>query len=158
MEIENKEKYKSNRNVPIFSFSKTNQKKDENEDISKQLKSDKLLYFEINFDEKLKKFFDKEKFKIGDQFDQKGSEKFLSEKDENLKLMDLDYTILYSPKKDSKKHKKKHESKNEKKKLKHDEKYISDIKVIDENEESFISTESAKQFYKEFASKSNGKK
>ena len=116
MERKDNEKSKSNKHLNFFNLSSPNQKKDQNknkEDAKSKTKSDKLSrLIEYDFEEKLKKLFDSKKFTIGNQFDQEGSEKFLAEKDECLKLIDLDYTALYSTKKDSKKDGKKRENKN----------------------------------------------
>ena len=147
MERKNKEKSRSFKNI-----------NNENEDISPQLKKDKLwLLTEINVDEKLQKLFVSKKFSIGNQFDQKGSEQFLSEKDECLKLMnldDIDNIILETKTKTYKKNKRKSENKNkvETKNLYHDKKYIHRIKIVNMNDESFFSTESSKQTFKEFVS------
>ena len=149
MEIKNVEKSKSHKMLNSFNITPTKQKNEQDENIPLQLKSGNLSHLiEFNFDEKLKKFFDKEKFSIGNQFDQKGSEKFLAEKDECLKFMDLDYTIL--EKKKLKKNKKKRENKSHTKikDLIHNVKYIPQIEINYENVESFFSTESFKQIFK----------
>ena len=160
MERRNIEKSKSDKLLFILNFSPIKTKKINIKDIYSPIKSHKLGHLvDYNFDEKLKKLFDSKKFTIGDQFDQEGSEKFLSEKDECLKLMDLDYTVLYSTKKKSPKDKRKNgnKSKNKKQKLNHDLKNIPEIKNINKNDESFFSTESVKQTVKEFISKSSEK-
>ena len=164
MERKDNEKPKSNKHLTIFNLSSTNKKNDRNEnneDEKLKPKSGKLGHLiEYDFEEKLKKLFDSQKFTIGNQFDQEGSDKFLNEKDECLKLMDLDYTVLYSTKKDSKKdgRKLKNKNKDRKSNLNHDEKYISDIKIVNENVESFLSSESSINNFKEFISNLNEEK
>ena len=158
MERKNNEKFKSHKIITYLNITQKEEKQDQNEDPQLQLqsgRSDNLT--ELNFDEKLKKLFDSKKFTIGNQFDQEGSEKFLEEKDECLKLMDLDDTILETKKKDKKKSRRKNavKSKTEIKNQNHNLKYIPRIKTTDENIESFFSTESSKQIIKEFILKSN---
>ena len=150
MERKNKEKSKTHKIITNFNIISTKNKKDQNEDILLQLKSNKIDYLEnFKFEEKIKILFDSNKFSIGNQFDQKGSEKFLAEKNECLKCMDLDYTIL--EKKNSKKTKRKSKSKNQNQKRNTAHiKYFPPIKIISENDESFFSTESSKQVFREF--------
>ena len=108
MERNNKEKSKSDKLLLILNFSPEKQKIGQSKDISTQLKSSNLGNLaDDNFDKKLKKLFDSKKFTIGNQFDQEGSEKFLAEKDECLKAMDLDYTVLKTKKKKFKKRQRK---------------------------------------------------
>ena len=152
MERKNKEKSKSCESVTNFNIT-TKHVKNQNEGIPLQLKSDKLAHLkDFNFEKKFQKLFDSKKFSIGNQFDQKGCEKFLSEKDECLKCMDLDYTIL--DKKKSKKCKKKTEKKMkiEKKNINNDLKYISEIEINKLDTESFFSTESSRRIIEEFVS------
>ena len=161
MERKSNEKSKSNKLLTNLNFSQTKEAKDQNQDKPSKLKSHKFDHLiDYDFEEKVKKFFDDKKFTIGNQFDQKGSEKFLAEKDECLKFMDLDNTTLDDKNKNLKKSKKKHRSKNkdEKIKLDHDLKYISEIKFIEENVESFLSEESSIQILNQFDSKSNEEK
>ena len=104
MERKNNEKSKSHKIFSYLNISQKTQKQDQNEDPQLRLQSGKLDHLtELNFDEKIKKLFDPKKFTIGNQFDQEGSEKFLDEKDECLKFMDLDDTILDTKKKTRKK-------------------------------------------------------
>ena len=158
MERKNNEKSKSHKIFSYLNISQKEPKKDQNEDPQLQLRSGKLDHLaELNFDEKLKKLFAPKKFKIGNQFDQEGSQKFLEEKDESLKFTDLDDTILDVKKKDKKKSRKKNAVKNktEIKNKVHNLIHIPRIKTTNENIESFFSTESSKQVIKEFISKSN---
>ena len=155
MERNKKEKSKSDKLLLILNFSPEKQKIGQSKDISTQLKSSNLGNLtDDNFDIKLKKLFDSKKFTIGNQFDQEGSEKFLAEKDECLKAMDLDYTVIETKKNNSKKDKKKRENKSKNVKKAFDV-YIPEIKITDENNESFFSKESSIRFIKEFVSKSN---
>ena len=167
MEKKNKEKSKSYKKCTNLNVSTIDQKKnkneditDQNEDISTQLQSEKLRSLEeLKFEDKLKKLFDSKKFLIGNHFDQKGSEQFLTEKDECLKLIGLDDTIdnkKINSKKNNKKAKKKY--KKEIRKKNPDLEYIPSIKIKEENIESFFSADSSKQILKEFFSKSNEKK
>ena len=150
MERKNKEKSKSSKIFTNLHFIPTKHKKEQNVGIESFLKSDNLCYLaERDFHEKIQKLFDSNKFSIGNQFDQKGSEKFLAEKNECLKCMDLDYTIL--EKKNSKKTKRKSKSKNQNQKRNTAHiKYFPPIKIISEKDDSFFSTESSKQVFREF--------
>ena len=150
MERKNKEKSKTHKIITNLNITSTKYKKDQNEDILLQLKSNKLDYLEdFKFEEKIKILFDSKKFSIGNQFDQKGSEKFLAEKDECLKCMDLDYTILEKKNSNKFERKRKNKSKTQKGNLIHNLKYIPQIEINNENIESFFSTESSKQIFKE---------
>ena len=150
MEMKNKEASKAFEiftNINIDSSElKINQKQ-----MSPQLKSDKLSHLmELNFEIKAKKLFESEKFIIGNQFDQKGCEKFLSAKDECLKCICLDENILDN-KKVHKKNQKKHENKSEIKikNKNHDVKDNSRISIINNNYESFISKDSIEEIFYE---------
>ena len=146
-EMKNKETSKT---FDIFTNININSSKhniNQKQDMPSKSKSDKLNHLrELNFDFKVKKLFDSEKFTIGNQFDQKGCEKFLSAKDECLKCICLDETIL-DKKKDHKKNKKKHENKSKIKNKNHDVENNSRLTFIDKNDESFISTESIEEIF-----------
>ena len=150
MERKNKEKSKSFKIFTNLNIISTKQKKDQNVGIQSHLKSGKLGYLaECDFTEKVQKLFDSNKFSIGNQFDQEGSEKFLAEKDECLKCIDLDYTILDKENSKKNKRKSKSKSKTHKRKTAHS-KYFPPIEFINEDDESFFSTESSKQIIREF--------
>ena len=148
MERKNKEKSKSSKIFINLNFKPIKQKNDQNVGKQSYLKSDNLCHLaECDFSEIIQKLFDSNKFSIGNQFDQKGSEKFLAEKNECLKCIDLDYTIL--EKKNSKKRKSKSKNKTKKRNIAHI-KYFPPIKIINEKDDSFFSTESSKQIFREF--------
>ena len=153
MERGNKEKSKTYKAFICLYITPNKLKKEKNVFIHPHLKSGKLGYFaECDFAEKIQKLFDIKKFSIGNQFDQKGSEKFLAEKDECLKCMDLDYTILEKTKSKSNKRKRESKSKTEKRKMKINRKLKNapQISIIKESDESFFSSETSKQIFKEF--------
>ena len=52
-------------------------------------------YMESEFESQIKKIFQQKKFFIDNQYDHNGVERFLKEKDECLKKMELDDSILY---------------------------------------------------------------
>ena len=99
---------------------------------------------ESDFESKIQKIFQQKKFFINNQYDHQGVENFLKEKDECLKKMELNDSILYKSSNEQKK------SKSQKKKFKnHDNLNSIDIKKkikIENNNQivvdSFISNES----------------
>ena len=114
---------------------KATKQKNKNIDLLSHLRSGNLGNLsEYNFHEKIQKLFESKKFSIGKQFNQKGCEKFLAEKNECLKCMDLDYTIL--EKKNSNKNEKNCENKRktEASNLLQDLKYSPQIKNNKNNE------------------------
>ena len=66
-----------------------------------KVKSDNTLekFKENDFEKKVKKMFDRKKFKISNEFNQKNSEIFLKDKDECMKDEELDDTIPHKKKK-----------------------------------------------------------
>ena len=157
MERKNKEKSKTCIISTNLNITPAIQKKVENDNTKSHLKSHKFGQLtELNFNEKIKILFDSKKFSIGNQFDQKGSEKFLNEKDECLKLIYLDETIL-ERENSIKKKRRATKSKTEKRDPNFKLKGIHRIKNIKEKYESFFSTESSKQIISEFCSKQNEK-
>ena len=135
MERKNKEKSKSFKIFTNLNIISTKQKKDQNVGIQSHLKSGKLGYLaECDFTEKVQKLFDSNKFSIGNQFDQEGSEKFLAEKDECLKCMDLDYTILEKKKLNKNEKNCENKRKTEASNLLQDIKYSPQIKNNKNNE------------------------
>ena len=156
MERKKKEKCKSYKLFNHFNITPKKQKQVQNKDASSKIQSHDLGYLiELDFDEKIKQLFDSKKFTLGNQFDQKGSEKFLDEKDECLKYIELDDTILDTKNKNSKNKRRKsgNKCKKELRKLSQDLKYIPRVEIPNEKIESFFSTESGKQIVKEFVSK-----
>ena len=148
-EMKNKETSKVFEIFTNINISSSKLKINQKQDMPSQSKSDKLIHLrELNFDVKAKKLFESEKFIIGNQFDQKGCEKFLSAKDECLKCICLDETIL-NKKRVHKKNTNKHEnkSKNKVRIENHDVKDNSRITIINKNDESFISTESIEEIF-----------
>ena len=68
---------------------------------NRKIKSENKLeiHGETNFEKKIKKMFDRKKFKLGNEFNQKNSEIFLKDKDECMKDVVLDDTIPHNKKK-----------------------------------------------------------
>ena len=95
---------------------------------------------ESEFESQIKKIFQQKKFSIDNQYDHNGVESFLKEKDECLKKMELDDSILY---KDLNMKKKSKNQKNEYKS--HNNLKPEDIKIKNNNQkviDSFISNKS----------------
>ena len=95
---------------------------------------------ESEFESQIKKIFQQKKFSIDNQYDHNGVESFLKEKDECLKKMELDDSILY---KDLNMKKKSKNQKNEYKN--HNNLKPEDIKIKNNNQkviDSFISNKS----------------
>ena len=68
---------------------------------NRKIKSENKLEIHggTNFEKKIKKMFDRKKFKLSDEFNQKNSELFLKDKDECMREVDLDDRIPNNKKK-----------------------------------------------------------
>ena len=144
------EKSKSSKIFTNLNIKPTKNQKAKKVDLQPHLRSGNLGHLsEYNFHEKIQKLFESKKFSMGNQFDQRGCEKFLAEKNECLKCIDLDYTILDKENSKKNKRKSKSKSKTHKRKTAHS-KYFPPIEFINEDDESFFSTESSKQIIREF--------